>query len=125
MQRWLERDTKSTGRPSEAKPEYLDLYTRLLEAVAVKYLQEARMDGDGHFTVNYSDAITVEHQGQLLRFPVFRILDGSGLINLDPREPGSRRYRFEPAWIHRSLVTGHNSRLTEAFVTSRQLASGS
>jgi hypothetical protein len=107
---WLDRDTQSNDRPSQAKPEHLDLYLRLLEGVAVKYLDEGQLDNAGYFTIRYDDAIVVQERGRTLRFPVYRIVDRSGLKHADPRDPGGPRYRFEPFWVHRLLVQKHNDR---------------
>jgi hypothetical protein len=107
---WLERDTKSDDRPSAAKPKHLELYLQLLERVAVKYLQEDRLDGEGFFPVEEDDVIVTEYEGKELQFPVRRILERSGLMYMDPRDPGTPRYRFEPIWFHRLLVEKHNER---------------
>ncbi len=108
---WLKRDTKSDNRPSEAKPEHLDLYMRLLEGVAVKYLRENRLDERGFFVVSEDEWLEVAYHGQKLVFPAHRVLDRSGLKYIDPRTPGPRRYRAEPIWFHRLLVDLHNERL--------------
>jgi hypothetical protein len=107
---WLERETKTDGRPSAVKPAHLDLYMQLLEGVAAKYLDEDRLDEQGCFSVRYDDVIRASHEGRELRFPAFRILNRSGLKYLDPREPGSRKYRFEPVWLHRLLVEKYSER---------------
>lgn len=111
---WLVRDTKSDDRPSREKPEHLDLYMRLLEAVAVKYLQEQKVDDLGFFTVRPNDEITVRHHDRECTFPVKRILNRSGLIYVDPRPTGGDNYRFEPVWLHRLLVEKHNERQQQA-----------
>lgn len=61
----------------------------------------------------YDDVIVVQEQGRTLQFPAYRILDRSGLKHSDPREPGSRRYRFEPFWCHRLLVERFNDRIAQ------------
>ncbi len=113
---WLERDTASDNRPSAAKPEHLDLYLRLLEAVAVKYLVEGRLDERGFLTVRDTDTVSVDYRGELAEVPVYRILNRSGLKFIDPREPGTRSYRFEPVWFHRLLVEKHNDRVRSSLV---------
>jgi hypothetical protein len=120
FQRWLERDTQSDGRPSATKPEYLDLYMQLLEQLAVKYLQEEKIDDHGFFVVRDEDAIEVDYEGRSLRFPVKRILNRSGLKYLDPRQAGPPAYRFEPIWFHRLLVESHQQR-TSRLVTSQSV----
>jgi hypothetical protein len=113
---WLTRDTGSDGRPSAAKPEYLDLYLQLLEGVAVKYLAENRVDEQGFFDVAEKDTIPVDCAGKRYEVPVRRILNRSGLKYIDPREPGPVRYRFEPVWFHRLLVEKHNDRASRSLV---------
>jgi hypothetical protein len=110
LAKWLERGSETHNRPSFAELEHLDLNLELLEGVAVKYLLENRVDSEGFFNVRDDDAVTVDYHGRRLSFPVFRILDRSGLKYLDLREPGSHRYRFEPVWLHRLLVERHNDR---------------
>jgi hypothetical protein len=110
LAKWLERGSETHNRPSFAELEHLDLNLELLEGVAVKYLLENRVDSEGFFTVRNDDVITVDYHSRRLSFPVFRILDRSGLKNLDPRDPGNARYRFEPVWLHRLLVERHNDR---------------
>lgn len=111
---WLLRETKADNRPSQAKPEYLDLYMRLLEGVAVKYLQEGKVDEQGHFAVAEDDVITVTYYDRKCSFPVRRILNRSGLIFVDPRAKDFSKYRFEPFWLHRLLVEKHNERQERA-----------
>jgi hypothetical protein len=107
---WLVRDTKSDDRPSQTKPEHLDLYLRLLEGVAVKYLNERKVDQQGCFAVRAGDTITVAYEQSELTFPVKRILNRSGLIFVDPRQTNGSNYRYEPIWLHRLLVEKHNDR---------------
>ena len=107
---WLVRDSKSDNRPSQAKPEHLDLYLRLLEGVAVKYLEEDKIDEQGFFSVQNDDTIEVTHDQSRLTFSVKRILNRSGLIYSDPRQQAGCLYRFEPIWFHRLLVDIHNDR---------------
>ncbi len=111
LQKWLERDTKSDNRPSQAKPQWLPLYLQLVEEVAVKYLREGHLDEEGYFVVTDSDVVSVPYQGQMLSFPVERVLNRSGLKSLDPRTPGDRKYRFEPFWFHRLFVDLYNERV--------------
>lgn len=108
---WLERDTRSDDRPSAAKPEHLDLYMRLLEGIAVRYAGKGQIDSRGFFTTQDEHVIEVDYHGRKLAFPIYRVLNRSGLKYVDPRTPGSRRYRFEPIWLHRFLVDVHNERI--------------
>ncbi len=108
---WLERDYESDGRPSYAHPEHVELYLQLLEQIAVKYLAENRVDGEGFFAVSDSDQIRLTQGGRQLSFPVQRILDRSGMEHFDPRQIGPLKYRFEPIWLHRFLVEQYNDRL--------------
>ncbi len=110
---WLERDGKSSDRPSRNKPEHLDLYLQLLQEVAIKYLAENRLDQNGYFAVADDDVIQVDWQGQPLTFSVARILNRSGLKLFDPREAGIPRFRFEPIWLHRLLVEMHNDQVSQ------------
>lgn len=110
LNEWLVRDSQSDNRPSQAKPEHLDLYLRLLEGVAVKYLQEDKVDEQGFFSVRDDDTIEVTHGGRRLAFPVNRILNRSGLVYSDPRRQAGCLYRFEPIWFQRLLIEKHNER---------------
>lgn len=102
--RWLMRDTKTGDRPSRLKTENLELYLKLLEAVAVKYVRENRVSRLGYFDVVDDDHVVVEHEGKMVSVPVRRLLNRSGLVTLDPLLPVAARYRFKPFWIHRHLV---------------------
>ncbi len=108
---WLERDYESDGRPSHAHPDHVELYLQLLEQVAVRYLRENRVDGEGYFVVSENDQIQLTHDGRQLSFPVQRILDRSGMKHIDPRQTDQLRYRFEPIWLHRFLVEQYNGRV--------------
>ncbi len=110
FQRWLERDTQSDDRPSRLKPQHLELYVKLLEAVAAKYVNEHRVNGQGYFDVIDDDVVVVEHQDATVSVPVRRLLNRSGLVNLDPVLPVASRYRFEPFWFHRHLLSKHYQR---------------
>jgi hypothetical protein len=114
--KWLERDTKSSDRPSRMKPEYLELYIQLLEAVAAKYADQRQLNRLGFFRVNSEDTIDVKHQGRVVSVPIQRLLDRSGFVTAHPLHPESDLYRFEPIWTHRLLLEMHNER------QSRQLA---
>lgn len=120
LNQWLIRETQAHDRPSIEKPEHLDLYLPLLGHVAVKYLQENRIDDHGHFPVRDGDTVTVKHECRQRVFPVKRILAGSGLVVTDPREEGVAKYRFEPLWIHRLLAEMHGERMANG----QQLALG-
>ena len=108
--RWLERNTKSGDRPSRLKPGLLDLYVNLLEAVAVKYVDEGRVDRLGYFDVVDEDQVTIHHNGESVTVPVGTLLNHSGIVTLDPVLPVTQRYRFEPFWVHRHLVQSHHNR---------------
>jgi hypothetical protein len=108
--RWLERDTRTGGRPSRSEPEFLELYVKLLEAVAAKYVDEHRINRLGYFDVVDDDQVVVEHNGKMFSVRVPRLLNRSGLVTLDPVLPVAHRYRFEPFWIHRHLLQMHYQR---------------
>jgi hypothetical protein len=111
---WLDRDTKSDNRPSASKPEYLDLYMRLFEQIAARYLTEGRIDDRGFFEVRPTDTVQVRYAGQDWDFPVRRVLNRSGLKHIDLLAPGGPKYRFEPIWFHRLLVERYNERQSSA-----------
>jgi hypothetical protein len=114
LQKWLERETASDNRPSARQPEYLDLYLRLLQEVAVRVLAEDRVDDYGCFVLLETETVEIDYQGQRLVFPVKRVLERSGLKHFDPRQPGPPKYHFEPIWMHRLLVEMHNDRVRRA-----------
>jgi hypothetical protein len=123
LTKWLERDTRSDDRPSRLKPEYFDSYLQLLEAVAVKYAGEERIDEQGFFDVASSDQVVIKENGAPISVPVQTVLNRSGLVTVDPRLPYSQRFRFEPFWFHRLLVQTHQERrdreLTSSIPTAR------
>ncbi len=128
LTRWLERDTSSDDRPSRLKPEYLDSYLQLLEAIAVKYAAEDRIDELGYFDVTNED-IVIQERGTPISVPVRTVLNRSGLVTVDPRFPFSQRFRFEPFWFHRLLVQTHQERrdreLTSKIPSARYAESAS
>jgi len=77
---------------------------------------EGRLDERGFLTVRDTDTVSVDYRGELAEVPVYRILNRSGLKFIDPREPGTRSYRFEPVWFHRLLVEKHNDRVRSSLV---------
>jgi hypothetical protein len=105
--RWLERDTKSSNRPSRMNPEHLDLYVRLLSAVAARYSSPQCVDRSGYFEVGAGETIEVKHRGATVSVPIQRLLNLSGFVTVDPIRPDSNRYRFEPFWTHRLLLQKH------------------
>lgn len=114
LTQWLERDQRSSDRPSRLKPEHLDSYLQWLESVAVKYAAAGQLDEQGYFDVGEADRVVIEEQGTLASLPVRAILDRSGLVTVDPRQPYDHRYRFEPFWFHRLLVQMHHERRDRA-----------
>ncbi len=106
----LARDTQSDNRPSVSSPKHLELYLQLLEETAAKYLAEGRVDELGFFEVRPDDQIQVTQAGQSLQFAVSRILNRSGIKQIDLLAPGGPKYSFEPVWLHRLLIEMRNSR---------------
>lgn len=102
FQLWLERDTQSDDRPSRIKPQHLSLYIQLMKDIATKYAVET--DERGYFDVSDDDRVLANVGGESISVPVKRILNRSGLINVDPLDPVAGRFRFEPFWFHRALV---------------------
>ena len=107
---WLERNTKSGDRPSRLKPGLLELYVKLLEAVAAKYVDQHRVDRLGYFDVLEQDQVVVQHDGESVSVSVRSLLNHSGVVTLDPVLPVAQRYRFEPVWVHRLLLQMHHER---------------
>ncbi len=89
--KWLERNTESDDRPSRLKPVHLDLYDKLLEAVAAKYINEHRVNRLGYFDVIDDDRVVVEHHGEQVSVQVRNLLNRSGLVTLDPMLPVAQR----------------------------------
>ena len=109
LTRWLMRDTKSDDRPSQMKPEYLDVYLNLLETVAVKYSDSVQADGS--FAVANGENVQVEFNGSGLAVSVKSLLNHSGLVTAEPFGEGKGRVRFEPLWLHRFLISRHARRM--------------
>jgi hypothetical protein len=120
--RWLERDSKTDNRPSRVKPDHLDLYLKLLEAVAIKYIDEGRLSPLGYFEVNDDDRVFVQHGDYDVSVPVRRLLNRSGLVNMDAVQAVTQRYRFEPFWIHRHLVVRHLERSAQQLSPAAELS---
>ena len=83
-------------------------YLRLMETIAVKMIKENRLGDDEYFTVEPSDRVSSEYMGFKVSFRVVDLLDLSGIVVLDIKSPGPRRYRFEPLWLHKYFVEGYN-----------------
>ena len=110
LTRWLMRDTKSDDRPSQMKPEYLDVYLNLLETVAVKY--SGSVQADGSFAIANAENVEVEFNGSGLTVSVTSLLNRSGLVTAEPFGEATGRVRFEPLWLHRFLISRHARRLS-------------
>ena len=108
---WLARETKTDNRPSVDNAEHLDLYLKLLEQVATRTLCRGEVDEWGYFAVGDDDYVAAQHAGRRYLFPVARVMNHSGLADVECRGSGETRCRFEPAWMHRLLVDMHNDRL--------------
>jgi hypothetical protein len=119
--RWLERDTATDNRPSRIKDEHLEVYLRLLEALAAKYVNEDRVDRYGYFDVLNQDRVEILHHGEPVSVSASELLNRSGLVTLDPAIPVAQRYRFEPLWIHRLLLQRHLERETSPEQGSRSV----
>jgi len=115
LEAWLNRDGESSDRPCNANPQHLDLYLRLLEDVATKYLVEGKVDELGFFAVCASVVIKLICHCKSLEFSVTQILNRSGLKSFNPRNENSMKYRFEPIWMHRLLVERRNVRSLRSF----------
>jgi hypothetical protein len=94
----LERNHDSHRRPTERTAPYV---TNIVN-VAAKYAD--KVESDGFFAVKFSDEIDS-------KFRVRDLLDRSGFVYLNPADFKSRRYRFEPSWMHLYLVSEHNKRI--------------
>jgi hypothetical protein len=117
--KWLERDTGTDNRPSRIHDEHLEPYLELLEAVAVKYIQEDRVDRYGYFEVFDDDLVILPNEDKSTSVRVSQLLNRSGLVTLDPAIPVAQRYRFEPLWIHRLLLQRHYDRKNQRAQATR------
>ena len=117
---WLERDTKSDDRPSQIKPEHLDVYLKLLENVAVMYAQSVQADGS--FVVAQDDQIQTSFNGCDMTVSVKDLLNRSGLVTAEPFVQSQMRMRFEPLWLQRLLINKHARRQTQAGTTQTPVA---
>ena len=105
---WLERDTRSDDRPSQIKPEHLDVYLNLLENVAVMYSQSVQADGS--FAVVPHDQVQAEINGGFITVSVKDLLNRSGLVTAEQFGSAKGRVRFEPLWLQRLLISKHARR---------------
>lgn len=111
VSRWLKRDTQSDDRPSQIKPEYLDVYLRLLENVAA--ICSSSLHADGTFSVSKDEQVKVPFQGGYIAVSVRDLLNRSGLVTAEPFGEVPGRVRFEPLWLHRFLIGNHAQRTRE------------
>ena len=108
LTRWLERDTRSDDRPSQIKPELLDIYLKLLEKVAVMYAPSVRADGS--FAVAQHDQVRASFKGGDITVSVKDLLNRSGLVTAAPFGKSQGRVCFEPLWLQRVLIEKHARR---------------
>jgi hypothetical protein len=108
---WLARETEADNRPSVDSPTHLELYLKILEQIAVSPVVRDEVDDWGYFPVRDEDYVSVQHSGKTYSFSVRRVLNHSGLADVECRGAGVTRVRFEPAWMHRLLVEMHNDRV--------------
>jgi hypothetical protein len=106
----LERNRESHGRPDADD----DTYCRLLEtAAAFPLLHHRTIDDHGFFDVRAADTLSfVDDQGQARSVGLRNLLDRSGLILLDPDQSDKTAYRFEPLWLHATLVEAWQRRMS-------------
>ncbi len=105
---WLERDTRSDDRPSQIKPEYLDVYLKLLENVAVMYARSVQSDGS--FSVPEQEQVQTSFNSVEITVSVKELLNRSGLVTAEPFGQSQGRVRFEPLWLQRLLISTHAKR---------------
>jgi hypothetical protein len=110
---WLARESRVDNRPSEDNAEHLELYLRILEQVAARALYQDGVDDWGYFPVRERDRVTVTHGGRTYSFLTVRVLNHSGLVDVECRGSGVTKCRFEPIWMHRLLVEMHNERVSD------------
>lgn len=108
---WLARESKTDDRPSVDNSEHLELYLKVLEQVASQTLYQGEVDEWGYFPIRERDHVTVTHHGRNYSFPTVRVLNHSGLIDVECRGSDVTKCRFEPVWMHRLLVETHNARV--------------
>lgn len=120
LELWLKRDTRSDDRPSQIKPEYLDVYLDLLENVAVIY--SPAVQADGSFSVGENDQVKVSFISGSIAVSVKDLLNRSGLVTADPFGEERGRVRFEPLWLHRFLISKHDRRLADGNVKQTPVA---
>jgi hypothetical protein len=104
----LQRAAQSKGRP-EAADELGGAYLRLLEEIAVRYID---VSDAGVFSVLSEDKLElVDDSGDMLgEVRVRDVLNRSDLVLLTSATTSDGRYRFDPFWLHAHLVERRNQR---------------
>lgn len=93
------RNFSTHGRPSDTHLDKFMAYKCLLRAVAIKY---KNVDKEGCFRVKFGDEI--EELAIGLKCNVRRLLERSGLVDIEPVGTATVKFRFQPFWVHRYLA---------------------
>ena len=106
----LGRNVGTHGRPGTTS-EFHDVYRRVLEDIAAKYVDDVNEKGE--FTVSSDDTVEAfdANDESLGRMRVRTVLNRSGIAFLTDPQKTTPRYRFDPYWVHAHLVERHNMRL--------------
>lgn len=104
LRKLLERNQESHQRPAVDN----DTYRYLLEeAAAFPLVHHRPLDGQGFFDVRGEDSLScVDEQGRTRTVGLRALLDRSGVVLLNLKQIEKTEYRFEPVWLHATLVEG-------------------
>ena len=119
----LDRNSGSHGRPSPEDTDLSRMYLRLLVATAQRMAEPKRLNEQGFFQPEDQETVEILHDGQSLEFPLQRILERSGLVYVDASRINEPAYRFEPLWVHRTLLEAANDGSEEDLKAAQRLFS--
>jgi hypothetical protein len=104
IQACLDRNAGSHGRPNSDDSQLGPLYLQLLISIAQRMTQPDRLNDQGFFVPRDGETISVAYNGLEYTFSIQQVLDRSGLVFVDPLLTDNPAYRFEPIWVHRTLL---------------------
>ncbi|MFL9458662.1 MULTISPECIES: ATP-binding protein [Nostocales] len=102
----LNRNTKTHNRPStELTTEAAQLYHKAL-IQASRTLNSKKRSNDGTVTamVNKLDTLKVQHNQHCLEVEVYKVLNRSGVVNLNPFKENQLEYTFQPLTIQKFMA---------------------
>lgn len=98
--RLIQRNKRTHNRPSSDMGEKYHIYIELLSQIA----KEIKMKDNGTFIITQSDVLTYNYDGKKYRINKSRVLNHSGIIELNPFNSQHLEYCFVPPIIYKYLA---------------------